>query len=99
MNLLNADVMGDDPSRFRQLWAKPKNWHGRGNREWQIASDSTAPMESWSRYTAPTDTLHLTKWAGATAGHTTLCRRACHRGRRAASVLVGRARADAWKQK
>src|SRR5579864_712227 len=65
MDLDQADVIGDDPTRFERHWAKPKNWFGRGNREWRITSDSSAPMASWRKYKAPTDTLHFAKAGGA----------------------------------
>ena len=67
MDLMQADIIGDDPTRFERHWAKPKNWFGRGNREWRVSGNPDLPTASWSAYTAPTDTLHFTKWAGAAA--------------------------------
>jgi|SRR5579871_794314 len=64
MDLSQADVIGDDPSRFVRHWQKPKNWFGRGNREWRVTTDAAAPAALWEKYTAPTDTLHFAKWAG-----------------------------------
>ena len=59
-----AEVIGDDPAPLRKSWAKPKNWYGRGNRDWWLTADAQAPLASWRHYTSPTDSLHFTKWAG-----------------------------------
>jgi hypothetical protein len=67
MGVLDArafDVLGEDADRFEKRWGKPRNWFGRCIREWRITRDRTAPRESWTRYTAPTDTLHLSKVVG-----------------------------------
>ena len=63
--LSSVDFAGDEPDRFRQTWAKPKNWYGRCNRDWLVTRDPEAPLESWSRHTIPTDTLHFAKWGAA----------------------------------
>ena len=62
LDLRNAEVNGDDPGLFVKAWGKPKNWYGRGNREWSVTADASAPLASWNRYTAPTDTLDFAKW-------------------------------------
>jgi uncharacterized protein (DUF362 family) len=62
MDLDKADIIGDDPAPFIKAWGKPKNWHGRANREWWLTADATAPLASWSSHTAPTDTLDFAKW-------------------------------------
>jgi uncharacterized protein (DUF362 family) len=62
MDIGNADVAGDDPARVRRRWAKPRNWYGRCNRQWLLTQDVSADIKSWARFTAPTDTLHFTKW-------------------------------------
>jgi uncharacterized protein (DUF362 family) len=58
-----ADVIGDDPAPLVRCWTKPKNWYGRGNRDWWLTADANAPLASWRRYTAPTDTLHFANWS------------------------------------
>lgn len=65
MDLGKIEVVGDDPTPLCARWGKPKNWYGRANREWRVTSRVGSPMASWNRYTAPTDTLHFTKWAAA----------------------------------
>ena len=62
MELENADVAGDDPAHFRRHWAKPRNWNGRCNRQWLLTQDASADIKTWARFTAPTDTLHFTRW-------------------------------------
>ncbi len=62
MDLDGVDVRGDDPEQFRHKWAKPRNWYGRCNREWRLTQDAAAEIQSWERFTAPSDTLHLTRW-------------------------------------
>lgn len=64
MDIGQVDVTGDDPDRVTRRWAKSSSWHGRGNREWQVTRDPSAPMGSWKKLTAPTDTLHFVKAAG-----------------------------------
>jgi len=64
MNFGSVDVAGDEADRLRGLWAKPRGWHGRCNREWLLSRDATEPLARWTRYTAPTDTLHLAKVLG-----------------------------------
>jgi hypothetical protein len=59
MDLDRTDVAGDDPSKFRRTWGKPRNWYGRCNREWRVTRNSETPMESWPRYTSPFDTLRF----------------------------------------
>jgi hypothetical protein len=67
MDLEKADMIGDDPVRFQARWGKPKGWYGRGNRNWWVTADPHSPIASWTRYTAPTDTLHFTKVPGISA--------------------------------
>jgi len=62
MELGDADVAGDDPARVRRRWAKPRDWHGRCNRQWLLTQDASADIKTWARFTAPTDTLHFTRW-------------------------------------
>ncbi len=62
MLLENVDVTGDDPSRFRRRWAKPRNWYGRCNRQWLLTQGPSADIKTWARFTAPTDTLHFAGW-------------------------------------
>ncbi len=62
MDLGSADVVGDDPSRFRRHWGKPQTWYGRCNREWLLTQDASADIKTWTRFTAPVDTLHFNKW-------------------------------------
>ncbi len=65
---MNAiDVLGDDAGKYERRWAKPRNWYGRGNREWRIATDPEAPVASWAKHTARTDTLDFAKTAGEVA--------------------------------
>lgn len=59
MDLDRIEVAGDDPVRLRQRWAKPRNWFGRCNREWLVTAAPESDLRSWSRYTAPTDTLRF----------------------------------------
>jgi uncharacterized protein (DUF362 family) len=58
-DLRNVTVVGDEPEKSRRMWGKPRNWHGRCNREWLVTQDPTAEMKAWSRVTAAGDTLHL----------------------------------------
>lgn len=61
------DVIGDDVDRLARRWGKPRNWHGRGIREWLVSADPAVPLNSWKRYTSPTDTLYLSDAAGQSA--------------------------------
>ena len=67
MDLERADIIGDDPARFQSRWGKPKGWYGRGNRHWWVTVDPQSPIASWSRYTAPTDSLHFDRVPGMSA--------------------------------
>ncbi len=64
LDLDAIDVVGDDPGKFERRWGKPRNWYGRGNREWRVTGDPEAPAASWAKHTARTDTLDFGKWAG-----------------------------------
>lgn len=64
LDLGKIEVVGAELDRYVRRWGKPKNWYGRGNREWRITRDPNAPMSSWARQTIPTDTLHFDQWAG-----------------------------------
>ena len=57
LELSASDVRGDDPGRLRARWAKPSDWHGRGNRAWLVTGEPGTPISGWSPHTAPTDTL------------------------------------------
>jgi uncharacterized protein (DUF362 family) len=67
MELGNAEVAGDDPARVRRRWAKPRDWYGRCNRQWLLTQDASADIKTWARFTAPTDTLHFTRWQPPTS--------------------------------
>ncbi len=64
MSLAEVEVVGDDPDRVARRWGKPRRWHGRGNREWLVTRDPSAPLATWKRYVARTDTLKLADAAG-----------------------------------
>ena len=53
--------------RLERRWGKPRAWHGRCNREWLVSSNPDAPLASWSRYTALTDTLQFANALPGTA--------------------------------
>lgn len=63
LRLDNADIAGADPVKLMRGWAKPRAWHGRGNRLWRLSQGWGTPDASWAPYIAPTDTLHLAPWA------------------------------------
>jgi uncharacterized protein (DUF362 family) len=67
MDFREIEHVGDEPDRLRQRWGKPREWYGRGNREWRVSGDAAADLATWSRHTSPTDTLNLTRAAGAPA--------------------------------
>jgi uncharacterized protein (DUF362 family) len=67
MDFGRIEVIGDQPDRAMRRWAKTKNWHGRGNREWLVSTDAAAPLPAWKKVTARTDTLYLAKAAGDAA--------------------------------
>lgn len=64
VDLSRVEIVGDEPDRIARRWAKPKDWHGRGNREWRLTATPDQPRDSWTHYTAPTDTLSFAKWTG-----------------------------------
>jgi uncharacterized protein (DUF362 family) len=64
MDLDAVDVVGDEPDEVRQRWGKPRGWFGRCNRDWLVTAQPDSPMSGWPRYSAPTDTLDFTTWAG-----------------------------------
>jgi uncharacterized protein (DUF362 family) len=68
MDLEQADVIGDDPTRYQARWGKPKNWYGRGNRAWWVTDNTGTSIASWDRYTAPTDVLHFAKCGSSVPG-------------------------------
>jgi uncharacterized protein (DUF362 family) len=61
MELDSIDVLGEDPARLRQRWAKPRDWFGRANREWLVTDAVESDLRAWTRYTAPTDSLHFSR--------------------------------------
>jgi uncharacterized protein (DUF362 family) len=63
-DLAASDVRGDDPGVLRASWIKPGDWHGRGNREWKVTGRPDTPVETWTRYTSPTDSLQFAAAAG-----------------------------------
>ena len=68
LDLDQVNVVGDDPSTARKRWGKPRNWYGRGNREWRVAKNPSGAPETWARYTSPSDALNFAKWSqGETA--------------------------------
>jgi uncharacterized protein (DUF362 family) len=69
LDLSRSEVRGEDPGQLRARWAKPKDWHGRGNRVWMVTSRPEAPAATWTRYTAPTDTLGFAAAAGDAPGY------------------------------
>jgi hypothetical protein len=92
MDQEKANVIGDDPVRFQARWGKPKGWYGRGNRDWWVTADPQTPIASWTRYTAPTDSLHFTTVPGISAVPGTSYAAVAHvvaEGRRKAYLWVG----------
>ena len=82
MDLLAADVRGDDAEKLLRRWEKPKNWYGRANREWRLGS-AGAP------YTARFDTLDM-------AVHTSAAAEVVAEGHRKAFLWLGvRGKVDA----
>jgi uncharacterized protein (DUF362 family) len=70
MDLRQVEIVGDDVDRIARRWAKPNNWHGRGNREWLVSADVDAPLAAWKRHETRGDTLDFAQAAGASApGH------------------------------
>jgi uncharacterized protein (DUF362 family) len=61
MELDRVEFAGDDPERLCRKWEKPKNWYGRGNREWLATQNVDSDIRSWRRFTAGSDTLHLAR--------------------------------------
>jgi uncharacterized protein (DUF362 family) len=62
MDLSRVQVNGDDPDSHIRVWGKPRDWWGRCNREWRIASDPTAPVAAWRRIETPGDTLRFPRY-------------------------------------
>ena len=62
VDLRNVDVAGDEPGQVRRHWGKPAVWAGRCNRQWLVTQDAAADIKAWTRFTSPTDTLHLARW-------------------------------------
>lgn len=71
MDPRQVDVIGEDVDRVARRWAKPRTWHGRGNREWLVSADAAAPMAAWKRHASQGDTLYFAKAASAAAPATT----------------------------
>lgn len=63
LRLGSADIAGADPVPLMHSWAKPRAWHGRGNRLWTLSHGWATPPSAPAAYTAPTDTLHLAEWS------------------------------------
>ncbi len=57
MDPASADVIGDDAGRMTKRWGKPRNWHGRGNREWLVTANPGAPLATWKSHVSRGDTL------------------------------------------
>jgi uncharacterized protein (DUF362 family) len=64
MKFEEIEVIGDEPDGLRRRWGKPRNWFGRGNREWRITRDPDTPPRSWTPYKAQTDTVYFGKVLG-----------------------------------
>jgi len=65
MDFGRIEIVGDEPDRLRQRWGKPRDWYGRCNREWLVASEPDRDLAGWARYTTPVDTLHFARWTGS----------------------------------
>lgn len=63
LELNKADVAGADVAKLIRAWAKPRAWHGRGNRHWRLAEGWGASGTALKPYRAATDTLNLSRWA------------------------------------
>lgn len=59
-----VEVRGDDPESARQRWGKPRNWHGRCNREWRVSREPAADIRAWARHSTRGDTLDFVRWSG-----------------------------------
>ena len=68
MDFREIEFAGEEPDKLRQRWGKPREWYGRGNREWLVSADAPSNPAGWSRYTSPTDTLDIARAAGSAAG-------------------------------
>lgn len=64
-DMRQIDVIGEEADRLRRRWAKPRDWYGRGNREWLLTRDPEANLATWQRHTARTDTMDFPKVLGA----------------------------------
>lgn len=62
MDLGSVEAVGDEPDRVRRKWGKPRDWHGRCNRQWLLTQDATADLKAWARFSSPVDTLHFAQW-------------------------------------
>jgi len=62
MALGSVEAVGDEPDRIRRKWGKPRDWHGRCNRQWLLTQDATADLKAWARFSSPVDTLHFAQW-------------------------------------
>jgi len=62
MDLRDVEVIGDEPDLHRRKWGKPRDWHGRCNRQWLLTQDPAADLKTWARFTSPVDTLHFGGW-------------------------------------
>ena len=62
MDLGRVQMNGDDPAPHVRVWGKPRDWWGRCNREWRIASGDKAPLKSWRRIETPGDTLTFSRY-------------------------------------
>ena len=99
MDLDHVDVAGDDPQGRQREWGKPRNWHGRCNREWLVAQDAPSDTKSWERLTTRSDTLHLAQWKPPASEGSTY-HAAVHvrapAGRKAFLWVGARGRVTAW---
>ena len=68
MDLRQADVVGEDAGRLAKRWGKPRNWHGRGNRDWLVSADATAPLAAWKPLISRGDALQFANVAPSSPG-------------------------------
>jgi hypothetical protein len=88
MDFRRIEFAGEEPDRLKQRWGKPKDWYGRGNREWLVSADATANLATWRRYTSPTDTLDIARVEGPATAYGVATRLQAE-GNRKAFLWVG----------
>ena len=91
-DMKRIDVIGDEPDKYVQKWAKPRTWYARANRDWRVTGNASAASQpvtpasldsaAWKRFTSFGDMLDLVAAAGDAPSYAATATVKCEGGRK-----------------